>query len=128
MTSPAALQQTPGVSAMNDRVNTLDTSVSYGQTLPQADRPRVLRNTYWLLALSMLPTVAGAWFGIATGLVMYMTPGISTVLFLVGAYGLMFSIEKTKNSSTGVFMLLAFTFFMGLMLSRMLGFVLHGYS
>ena len=30
-------------------------------------RNRVLRNTYWLLALSMLPTVLGAWIGVATG-------------------------------------------------------------
>ncbi|GAH78174.1 unnamed protein product, partial [marine sediment metagenome] len=30
-------------------------------------RNRVLRNTYWLLALSMVPTVLGAWVGVATG-------------------------------------------------------------
>ena len=30
---------------MNDRVNTLATSVGYGQALPQAERQRVLRNT-----------------------------------------------------------------------------------
>ena len=34
-----------------------------------ADRNRVLRNTYWLLALSMLPTVLGAWIGVSTGIV-----------------------------------------------------------
>ena len=33
----------------------------------------------------------------------------------------MFAIEKTKNSAAGVPVLLAFTFFMGLMLSRLLG-------
>ena len=33
-----------------------------------ANRNRVLRNTYWLLALSLLPTVLGAWLGVATGL------------------------------------------------------------
>jgi modulator of FtsH protease len=42
----------------------------------------------------------------------------------VGAFGLMFAVEKTKHSSTGVVMLLAFTFFMGLMLSRLLGAIL----
>ena len=41
---------------MNDRVTSLDTSTGYGQALPQAERQRVLRNTYWLLALSLLPT------------------------------------------------------------------------
>jgi modulator of FtsH protease len=88
------------------------------------DRNRVLRNTYWLLALSMIPTVLGAWVGIATGLTRAMTPGISLIVFMAGAYGLIFAIEKTKHSSTGVYVLLGFTFFMGLMLSRLLGAVL----
>ena len=70
-------------------------------TTVAVDQSKVLRNTYWLLALSMLPTIAGAWLGVATGLVRYMSPGISTVIFLVGAYGLMYGINKTKNSSTG---------------------------
>jgi len=88
------------------------------------DRQRVLRNTYWLLALSMLPTVLGAWVGVSTGIVAAMSPGVSAIVFLAGAFGLMFGIEKTKNSSAGVWMLLGFTFFMGLMLARMLSFVL----
>ena len=87
-------------------------------------RQRVLRNTYWLLALSMVPTVLGAWIGISTGLVRAMSPGIGLVVFLVGAFGFMFAIEKTKNSSAGVPMLLGFTFFMGLMLARLVGAVL----
>lgn len=87
-------------------------------------RNRVLRNTYWLLALSMVPTVFGAWLGVSTGIMSTMSPGVSMVVFLVGAFGLMFAIEKTKNSAAGVPVLLAFTFFMGLMLSRMVGAVL----
>jgi modulator of FtsH protease len=88
------------------------------------DRNRVLRNTYWLLAVSLLPTVLGAWIGVSTGIATAMTPGISLIVFLVGAFGLIYAIEKTKNSTTGVYMLLAFTFFMGLMLARLLAFVL----
>ena len=88
------------------------------------ERNRVLRNTYWLLALSMVPTVVGAWLGVATGLAQAMAPGIGLVVFLAGAFGFMFAIEKTKNSSAGVPVLLAFTFFMGLMLSRLIGQVL----
>jgi len=88
------------------------------------ERNRVLRNTYWLLALSMVPTVLGAWIGVSTGIASLMSPGISLVVFLAGAFGFMFAIEKTKNSAAGVPMLLAFTFFMGLMLSRMVGAVL----
>ena len=89
-----------------------------------ADRNRVLRNTYWLLALSMVPTVLGAWVGVTTGITMALGAGMSAVVFLAGAFGFMFAIEKTKDSSTGVYVLLAFTFFMGLMLARMLSMIL----
>ena len=92
-----------------------------------AQRNRVLRNTYWLLALSMVPTVLGAWIGVATGITATMSPGISLIVFLGGAFGLMFAIERTKNSAVGVPVLLGFTFFMGLMLSRLIGAVL-GFS
>ena len=87
-------------------------------------RNRVLRNTYWLLALSMVPTVLGAWIGVQTGIARAMSPGIGLVVFLVGAFGFMFAIEKFKNSAAGVPILLGFTFFMGVMLSRLVGSVL----
>ena len=89
-----------------------------------SQRNRVLRNTYWLLALSMVPTVLGAWVGVQTGIASAMSPGIGIVVFLAGAFGFMFAIEKTKNTAAGVPVLLAFTFFMGLMLARLLGVVL----
>ena len=79
------------------------------------ERNRVLRNTYWLLALSMVPTVLGAWIGVGTGIARAMSPGFGLVVFLVGAFGFMFAIERTKNSAAGVPILLAFTFFMGVM-------------
>jgi modulator of FtsH protease len=72
----------------------------------------------------MVPTVLGAWIGVATGIAAAMSPMVSLVVFLVGAFGFMFAIEKTKNSAAGVPLLLGFTFFMGLMLSRMVGMVL----
>jgi modulator of FtsH protease len=90
-------------------------------------RNNVLRNTYWLLALSLVPTVLGAWLGVSTGIVAQMGMGMSAIVFLGGAFAFMFAIEKTKNSSAGVMVLLAFTFFMGLMLSRILAAVL-GFS
>ena len=93
-------------------------------SLSAVERNRVLRNTYWLLALSMVPTVLGAWLGVASGMARLLTPGISLVVFLAGSFGFMFAIEKTKNSPAGVPMLLGFTFFMGLMLSRLVGTVL----
>src|SRR3954468_396572 len=109
---------------MNEQV----TPAGYGYSLPSTeDRNRVLRNTYWLLALSLVPTVLGAWLGIATGITRGLTGGLGMIVFFAGAFGFMFAIERTKNSAAGVGVLLAFTFFMGLMLSRMLAFVL-GYK
>lgn len=107
-----------------DRTLQTATPVYAGTGLSVEQRNRVLRNTYWLLALSMVPTVLGAWIGVTTGLMSAMGVGMSTMVFLVGAFGLMFAIEKYKNSAAGVPLLLGFTFFMGLMLSRLIGVVL----
>ncbi|NWG30953.1 MAG: Bax inhibitor-1 family protein [Rhodocyclaceae bacterium] len=82
---------------------------------------RVLRNTYALLALSMVPTVLGALIGIQLNFSFLAgSPLLSFLLFLGIAWGFMYGIERTKNSGLGVVLLLAFTFFMGLMLSRIL--------
>jgi len=106
---------------MNQSINTIDDVIA----LPSAaERNRVLRNTYWLLALSMVPTVLGAWLGVATGITASLGGIMGLVVFMVGAMGFMFAIEKTKDSAAGVPVLLAFTFFMGLMLSRLLAMVL----
>ncbi|PHY06891.1 MAG: hypothetical protein CK528_07430 [Alcaligenaceae bacterium] len=104
-------------------------SLNPGQFSDVADvavRNRVLRNTYWLLAISLIPTVLGAAFGMYSGInqVMATSPFISIIVFLVGAFGLMYLIEKNKETSLGVGLLLLFTFFMGMMLSRLLGHVL----
>ncbi|MDR1647429.1 MAG: Bax inhibitor-1/YccA family protein [Zoogloeaceae bacterium] len=82
---------------------------------------KVLRNTYLLLGLSMLPTVAGALVGMLTGFNLF-TFGvlIGFLLYLGIAFGLMFAVSKTKDSGLGVVFLLAFTFFMGLMLTGIL--------
>ncbi|MDP1653231.1 MAG: Bax inhibitor-1/YccA family protein [Rhodocyclaceae bacterium] len=82
---------------------------------------RVLRNTYALLALSMVPTVLGALLGIQMNFsFMAGSPMMGLLLFLGIAFGFMWGIEKTKESGMGVVLLLGFTFFMGLMLSRIL--------
>ena len=104
-------------------LRTLD-NASWGQSGMLAERNRVLRNTYWLLALSLAPTVLGAWLGVATGITQSLGGGMGLIVFLAGAFGFMFAIEKTKNSAAGVPVLLGFTFFMGLMLSRMIAMVL----
>ena len=106
---------------MNDNLQSLDYQFL---NTSMVDRNRVLRNTYWLLALSMVPTVLGAWLGVATGLSYALSGGLGLVVFLVGAFGFIYAIEKTKNSAAGVPVLLGFTFFMGIMLSRLIAMVL----
>jgi modulator of FtsH protease len=103
---------------MTDRIGTLVADSGYGVSAEQ--RNKVLRNTYWLLSLSLVPTVLGAWFGVATGVGQYFSGVMGIVVFLAGAFGFIYAIEKTKNSAAGVPILLGFTFFMGLMLSRLI--------
>jgi FtsH-binding integral membrane protein len=89
-------------------------------------RHRVLRNTYWLLALSMVPTVLGAWIGVQMKFsFMSGSPFIGFLIFMAIAFGFFYVIERTKNSAIGVAVLLGFTFFMGLMLSRLIGHILN---
>lgn len=105
---------------MIDNVQTLN----YPASIAGVERHRVLRNTYWLLALSLVPTVIGAWLGVATGITRGLTGWMGLIVFFAGAFGFMYAIEKTKNSAAGVAVLLGFTFFMGLMLSRLIAMVL----
>jgi modulator of FtsH protease len=97
-------------------------SVQYDQTaVASSAGRRVLRNTYMLLGLSMIPTVIGALLGIQLQFSFFAgSPFISFLLFLGIAFGFFWGIERTKNSGWGVVLLLGFTFFMGLMLSRIL--------
>jgi modulator of FtsH protease len=108
---------------MNDQVS----SLGYGYVISAEQRNKVMRNTYWLLALSLLPTVLGAWLGVETGITRALTGMMGFIVFLGGAMGFMYAIEKTKNSASGVPVLLGFTFFMGLMLSSLISRVL-GFS
>jgi modulator of FtsH protease len=108
-------------------LQTFGRTAGYGTDAVRDQRQRVMRNTYWLLALSLLPTIAGAWLGVATGITQSLNGVLGLVVFMGGAFGFMYAIEKTKNSAAGVPVLLGFTFFMGIMLSRLIAMVL-GYS
>lgn len=107
---------------MHDYTQSLEHGYGAGALAEQ--RNKVLRNTYWLLALSLVPTVLGAWLGVTTGITRSLSGGLGLIVFLGGAFGFIYAIEKTKNSAAGVPVLLGFTFFMGLMLSRMIAMVL----
>lgn len=98
----------------------LDTYGQQTQVLSQSAN-RVLRNTYMLLALSMVPTVAGALLGVQMQFsFMAGSPFIAFLLFMGISFAFFWGIEKNKNNGLGVALLLGFTFFMGLMLSRIL--------
>lgn len=86
-------------------------------------RNQVLRNTYALLGLSMIPTVVGAYLGTQLGVVRSGMGG--SLLFMAVAFGLIFAIQKFRNSSVGVALLLAFTFVMGVGLANILTWTLQ---
>lgn len=84
---------------------------------------RVLRNTYALLALSLLPTIAGAWFGLYSGI--QLRGALGVILFLAVAIGFQVLIYRNRNSAAGVYLLLGFCAMMGWMTSNLLAWVLR---
>ena len=85
---------------------------------------RVLRNTYLLLALTMVPTVIGAFVGMATGGIILANPIISTLVMLAAVIGLQFGIAANRNSGVGVALLLLMTGLLGWWLGPILNFAL----
>ena len=92
---------------------------------PQARR--VLRNTYLLLGVTMLPTVAGAFAGAAFPL-MAALGWMSLLVFLGAMFGLQAMVIRNRHSMAGVWWLLAFTFVMGYFVGPLLGYALGSYS
>ncbi|HEY5310823.1 MAG TPA: Bax inhibitor-1/YccA family protein [Casimicrobiaceae bacterium] len=93
-----------------------------GTDAPPLAQNNVLRNTYWLLALSMLPTVAGAYFGAQLNFyAQFAAHPIATPLLMFGAMmGMLFVVTRLRNSAWGVAALFGFTFVAGLMLTPIL--------
>ena len=85
---------------------------------------RVLRNTYLLLALTMVPTAIGAFIGIRTGGIIMQYPIVSFFVMLAAVIGLQFAIAANRNSSLGVVLLLAMTFILGWWLGPLLSIAL----
>jgi FtsH-binding integral membrane protein len=86
------------------------------------DPNRVLRNTYWLLAVSMVPTVVGALVGMSLNFIaLFKAAPILTPLLMFGVMlGSLFVVTALRNSVWGVVALLAFTFIAGVMLTPIL--------
>ncbi|MBM3395595.1 MAG: Bax inhibitor-1/YccA family protein [Betaproteobacteria bacterium] len=85
---------------------------------------KVLRNTYLLLALTMIPTVVGAFVGMATGGIVMRSPIISSLVMLAVVIGLQFAIVRNRDSGLGIALLLAMTFVLGWWLGPLLNAVL----
>ena len=87
---------------------------------------KVLRNTYMMLALTMIPTIIGAFVGMSTNFsYMAQHPIIATLMMFGVMMGLMFGVSATRNSGWGVALLLAFTFVAGFFLGPILQVALH---
>lgn len=80
---------------------------SQGTQVNTLQQNRVLRNTYLLLALSMLPTVLGAMISVQMRFSFFAgSPLVSFLLFLGIAFAFMWGIERTKHSAMGVVLML----------------------
>ncbi|MDX1668377.1 MAG: Bax inhibitor-1/YccA family protein [Limnobacter sp.] len=92
------------------------------EQLSKVESNKVLRNTYYLLALSMVPTAIGAWAGIEFGFFQLFggSPILSFIVMLAAMFGFIYGIQRNRNNQLGVYLMLGFTFFMGLMLSGIL--------
>jgi len=87
---------------------------------------RVLRNTYALLGLTMIPTVIGAFIGMNINFsIAQQHPFIFAIGAMAVMYGLFAAIAANRNSSIGVVLLLGVTFLLGMLLGPILQHALH---
>jgi modulator of FtsH protease len=96
-----------------------------GVAVPQEATQKVLRNTYMLLALTMVPTVIGAWIGIQLAPLMMASPFITLIAMLVSVIGLQFAIVRFRDSAIGIGLLLLMTFLLGAFLGPLLNVALQ---
>ena len=89
------------------------------------ERNKVLRNTYLLLALTMVPTVIGAFIGISTSGIIMQHPIMASLLMIAGVIGLQYAIAANRNSGVGVLLLLGMTFLLGWWLGPLLNIALR---
>jgi FtsH-binding integral membrane protein len=101
------------------------TNTGYGGVEIAPESQKVLRNTYLLLALTMLPTIAGAWLGIQFAPLMMASPFITVIAMLASVIGLQFAIVRFRDSVVGIGLLLMMTFLMGVFLGPLLNVALQ---
>jgi modulator of FtsH protease len=98
-------------------------SVVLGRRI-SSEAQKVLRNTYLLLALTMVPTIGGAWLGMATASIITGSPIISFFVMLAAVIGLQFGIAHFRNSAIGIALLLLMTGLLGWFLGPLLNYAL----
>ena len=93
-----------------------------GDEFVAQDQNRVLRNTYWLLALSMLPTIVGAWAGMQFNFIQLFkaAPIVTPLVMFAVMIGMLFVVTRLRNSAMGIPALFGFTFIAGAMLTPIL--------
>jgi modulator of FtsH protease len=116
---------------MQPELRTIQHDIPAGSQELALQQNKVLRNTYWLLAITLIPTAIGALIGANLQLTFLRTsPVISLVAILAVFYGWIWAIERNRDSGVGVALLLGFTLFLGLLLGpvlqRVLGFANGG--
>ena len=102
--------------------NSYQTPVAVNEVALQ--QQRVLRNTYLSLALTIVPTVVGAFFGMSTGGIIIQNPIISTLVMIGAVIGLQYAIAANRNSGLGIALLLGMTFLLGWWLGPLLAIAL----
>jgi modulator of FtsH protease len=111
-------------------IRTGETTVTRGQTYDagelaaRAQGQKVLRNTYLLLALTMVPTLIGAFIGMSSTAFVVAHPGLSTLVMFAAVIGLQFGIAANRNSGLGIALLLLMTGVLGWWLGPILNFAL----
>ena len=93
-----------------------------GNTEIASQQNKVLRNTYMLLAVSLIPTIVGAAIGTSLFNFSFLraSPIMASIAIMAIFYGWIYMIERNKETSLGLYLLLGFTFFMGLLLGPLL--------
>ena len=109
---------------MQPELQTNQTPYAIGARDIALQQQKVLRNTYLLLALTMVPTVIGAFIGMSTGGIIMKHPVISSLLMIAVVVGLQYAIAANRNSGVGVALLLGMTLLLGWWLGPLLSIAL----
>ena len=95
-------------------------------TVNSGVRNKVLKNTYLMLSLTMIPTIVGSVIGTGTNFsFLAQSPIVGSLVMLAVMIGLMFAVSATRNSMWGIILLFLFTFVAGWWLGPLLQYALH---